>query len=642
MKLILLILCFVYSNTFNAQCNKNVSSKSNKIYLKGEKSYKKRNIKEALVFLHEAINIDENNANSCFLLGRIYYDRNQLEKSEFFFERGVELCPAYSSSVYFLLAEIQIQNHEYDKAKDNLLSYLRFLDISQKDRDKVAGTLKEVSFRDSLIRNPVAFNPSPVKGVSTEFDEVLPILSPDNELMFFTRRKRKQDKGDIYEKVVEELTKSVLYDGVFGVGDPLPPPFNINENEGGGSISIYNTELYLTVCVKSGPSSYRNCDIYFSEFKNNVWTELESIGDHINGLYTWESQPSISSDGKMLIFASNREGGYGKADLYYCLRLDEGWSRPYNMGKKINTTGSEKSPFLHPDNKTLYFSSNGRLGMGGLDVYMSRMNKDGKWDNPVNIGYPINSLNHEVGFFVSTDGRKAYFSSNILEGGFGGWDLYSFSLYTGAKPKKVLFLKGKVSTSDGVFNGVSIDLKTVNTNQLKTIKVDSITGRYVALITLENNEDVFVTVNKTGHAFTSLYIDSNDDFYSAPTSINFDLKEIEINSSYRINDIHFDHNSFELEFKSKFILGEFVSFLLKNPSLKISINGYTDDIGEEDFNYVLSENRAKSAYLFLVENGINASRLTYNGFGENSPVSDNFTSEGRSLNRRTEFMITDK
>ena len=642
MRLVFFIL-FILSYLFSySQCNQEVASDSKKTYIKGEKFYKKRNIKESLSFLHKSINYDKNNANAYFLLGQIYYEREQFDKSEYFFLKGVDLCPSYSSSVYFMLYDINIKNNKYDKAKDNLLIYLKFLDLDQDERDRALVSLKNVHFRDSLLRNPVPFDISSVKGVSTKFDEVLPILSPDNELMFFTRRKKIKNKGDIYEKVVEELTKSVIYDGEFGVGEPLPSPFNINENEGGGSISIYNTELYLTVCVKSGPNNYRNCDIFFSEFKNENWTDLESIGNHINGLYTWESQPSISSDGNMLIFASNRDGGFGKSDLYYCVRLDNGWSRPYNMGKNINTKGSEKSPFLHPDNKTLYFSSNGRLGMGGLDIYFSRMDDDKVWSKPVNIGYPINSLNQEVGFFVSTDGEKAYFSSNIIKGGAGGWDLYSFPLYSGAQPKKVLFIKGYVSVNDSVFSGVSVNLKNVSTGKMQTIPVDSITGRYVALMTLEANEDVFVSLSKKGYSFNSLYIDGDDKKYSAPTDIDFHIEDIKLNSSYRINDVHFEHNSFVLNKKSQFILGEFAEYLKDNSALKVSINGHTDNVGGVDFNYTLSEKRAQASYYFLVDKGINENRLSYKGFGESDPVSSNKSEEGRSLNRRTEFMIIGK
>jgi len=309
------------------------------------------------------------------------------------------------------------------------------------------------------------------------------------------------------------------------------------------------------------------------------------------------------------------------------------------MGKTINTKGSEKSPFLHPDNKTLYFSSNGRLGMGGLDVYFSRMNDDKIWSQPVNIGYPINSINQEVGFFVSTDGENAYFSSNIIKGGAGGWDLYSFPLYSGAKPKKVLFIKGYVSVNDSVLSGVSVNLKNVNTGKMQTIPIDSITGRYVALMTLDSNDDVFVSLSKKGYSFNSLYIDSYDEKYSAPTDIDFYLEDIKLNSSYRINDVHFEHNSFILNQKSQFILGEFADYLKVNSSLKVSINGHTDDVGEDNFNYTLSEKRAHASYSFLVDQGVSKDRLNYKGFGESDPVSDNYSEEGRSLNRRTEFMI---
>jgi len=430
-------------------------------------------------------------------------------------------------------------------------------------------------------------------------------------------------------------------DGNFDIGEEMPEPFNINDNEGGATLTADNNVLYYTVCKFDKVRRYLNCDIYFSEFINDEWTQIQSVSKKINLSGSWESQPSISADGRTLYFVSDRVGGYGGYDIYRSIKNDNGeWGTPINMGPSINSQSNEKSPFIHPDGKTLYFSSDGWLGLGGYDIFYSRLKEDGTWSKPRNIGYPINSPDDEVGFFVSTDGSRGFFASNKFSEK-GGWDLYSFELYNEARPEKVLFIKGTVkSESDIEPVKARIELTNIDTKKTSQIPMDTMTGKYVAVTPF--NSDYIMTVKKEGYVYESKYIARIDSIFRNPAEVNVEIKPIELNKSYRINDIYFGFNSYDLTVESKVVLDQLIGFLNENPSICIQIQGHTDNIGNDNVNLRLSGDRARSVYNYLIEKEIQAKRLTYQGFGESMPVAPNNTEEGRAKNRRTVFVITKK
>jgi outer membrane protein OmpA-like peptidoglycan-associated protein len=262
------------------------------------------------------------------------------------------------------------------------------------------------------------------------------------------------------------------------------------------------------------------------------------------------------------------------------------------------------------------------------------------WSKPKNIGYPINSYDDDIGFFVSTDGRYGYFASNKFAG-FGGWDLYSFDLYEEARPEKVLFIKGKLldETNTG-FKNTRVELRNVESKKITEIEVDTITGDYVGAVLFRN--DFIMTVKRKGFVPESKYISKINPRFTKPLDMFVDLKLIEVGISYRLNDIYFDFNSVELKPESKIVIAEFSDFLTDNPTLKVSIQGHTDNIGNGNDNLILSENRAKAVYEYLIKLGIIKSRLDYKGFGESKPIESNRTEDGRARNRRTEFVIIEK
>lgn len=562
--------------------------------------------------------------------------------------KAVEFCPLSFPKAYYFLGEIAYNRKDYVNSE----IYLRqALDLEIKDPyfSDTKMMYTNVKILADIINNPVKFNPEIVQGISTVDDEYLPVISPDQELVFFTRRSDKRSRESIVVTTVEEFVFSQKIDGYFEVGQALDYPFNIEDNEGGASITIDNVTLYYTKCIRDY-TGYNNCDIYYVTREDSVyldvngesvyvsfWSDANTFSKDISKVDSWESQPTVSSDGKTIIFASDRSGGYGKIDLYEINKIDGNWSAPKNLGPVINSNENEKSPYLHTDGRTLFFSSDNFPSLGGFDIFFSRKDSFGNWKKPVNIGYPINTLSDEHSLFVSTDGKYAYFASNN-EDGIGGMDIYSFVLHDDARPERVLFLKGLLQDeNDNILQDVSLEIKNITTQEITTVNVDK--GTYVASIVLDAADDVLITIKKEGFAFASNFISSEDKSFHYPSSLNFKIQSLEEGKSFNIDNIYFDNNSYDIKYSTKQILIEFAKYLSLNKSLVIEINGFTDNIGGVEKNQLLSENRAKAVRDVILQEGIAEKRVFYNGFGESFPKSSNESEEGRKKNRRTEFRI---
>jgi len=630
-------------------CKVTLDKKTEKMYDDAIDLFKKGNYAKAGVSLKSVLKEEPGCVDACYVIGLINFKKanpNYIEAEKYFLET-VNRCPSYDVYAYYYLGEISYSAEKFDLVVKYLEVFLKDVDKIKTDADYERATelLKYSKYYVEMTGNPVPFNPGVVEGISTPENEYLPILSPDNQFAFFTREKKiPPDKNSVIQAVrsKEKFMVSLLDpEGKFSEGEEMPEPFNINDNEGGATLTADNKTLYYTVCKFDKVKRYLNCDIYYSENINGEWTPIKGVSNRINLSTTWESQPSISADGKTLYFVSDRSGGFGGYDIYRSIRNESGeWGTPINLGPVINSPGNEKSPFIHSDGKTLYFSSDGWMGLGGYDVFYARLNDNGTWSKPKNIGYPINSPDDEVGFFVSTDGSRGFFASNKFDGK-GGWDLYSFDLYREARPEKVLFIKGTVKSEMSLEPvKARIELTNIETRKTSQIPLDTMTGRYVAVTPFTS--DYIMTVKKEGYVYESKYIARVDSTFRMPTEVDLEIKPIELNKSYRINDIYFGFNSYDLTPESKTVLDELIGFLNENPAICIQIQGHTDNIGNDATNLKLSADRARSVFSYLVEKGISSNRLTHQGFGKSMPVATNDTEEGRAKNRRTVFVITRK
>lgn len=582
-----------------------------------------------------------------------------------YFDKVQATCPTYHSDVPYTLGVIYYAEDKFAEAAKAFEAFRKFPSDDatrmSKDYDKkyqdVEEIMPELQFYVDFYRNTMPFDPRVVPLVSTTVDEYLPMLSPDNELMFFTRKLQVKARGDIVSREVEELTEARRkdLDDAFNAGRALPEPFNVGDSYGGVTVSVNNKEMFVTVCGPADSRGYRNCDIfrthYDSKFNLDIggqeweWSGLDEIGTSINGPDSWESQPTLSGDGRTLYFATLREKSDGM-DIYYSERDDKGaWSdaRPV---PGINTLGDEKAPFMHSDSRTLYFAARqnaegqGHQTIGGYDIFYSRMGDDGQWSKPKNIGHPINTQEDEHGLIVSADGHTAYFASGRYKG-VGGLDIYSTELPSDVRPEEILIVKGEVRDENGqLVKDALVEIKYMDTRKVETIKVDDGDGRYATVLRLKPGSDVIMTVKKADHVFESRSFNMEDTAMATVATVDMTVQRIEVGKSYRVNDIKYATSSAAITKSSEYILDELITFLRENPTVKIRIEGHTDNVGRSEDNMALSNDRAFTVMDYLQTKGIAGPRLTFKGYGQTKPLASNDTPEGRAQNRRTEFVIT--
>ncbi len=583
-----------------------------------------------------------------------------MQKAEDMFRKALEQCSDYHADCFYYLGVINFTQKDNSEALKWFNAFLGFKHNDVKrysnDHDKRLKDVKEVltdlEAEEDIMGKQVPFTPQIVRNVSTKNDEYFPMISPDNELIFYTRKLDRKNLGDMVSNVVEEFTFSQRPDvnALFSGGEGLKAPFNTGEfsNYGSATLSVDNKEMIICACKKEivYGKDYLNCDLYSTRYERSGaggndfnWTPLVNLGPNINTKDGWEAQPSLSADGNTLFYTAARPTTRDN-DIFIAQRNADGtWgkARPFD---EINTDGKDKSPFLHQDSETLYFVStctDKRRGVGGLDIFYIR-EENGVWGKPKNIGYPINSKEDELGLFVSTDGKIAYFSSRVG----GVWNIYSFELYEEARPKAVAILKGELKDELGdPVKDATIEVAYANSDKVTQVKVNGDDGKYATVVKLDKPQDVMVTVKKEGHAFDSKVIDTKT---IQPEKVSFKgndltVKEIKVGEAYTINDILYATNSSVLTERSKFILKGFARFLKENPTISVSIQGHTDDVGDDEKNMVLSQQRADGVKEFLIAQGISASRLKSEGFGETKPKVPNTTESNRAKNRRTDFVI---
>lgn len=630
---------------------------------------KKYDYKERMRFYKDLQEDYEDNAAIMWEIAKMTFPRAKASGDysipEKYYKKILDVCPDYHADVYYQLGFIYYQQEEDCKAYE---TFQKFLDFPSDDDTKlskkypkqledVEATMPKIDYYCNFYKKPVKFDPKVVRNVSSSpKDEFLPMISPDNEIMFYTREYEYKAKGDILTQKLQEFTQSKRKDAYsdFDNGVKMPNPFNIGPRYGGATLSLDNKELYICSCEKE--ANYFNCDLFVTEYdiievkgkEKYVWSELKNLGSQINGAQTWEAQPSLSADGQTLYFASARPGGLGKTDIYFSERQDDGsWGQAQNIGRPINTEGADKVPFIHTDSKTLYFvseCSNNRLGAGGLDLFFTRFNETTqKWSKPNNIGYPINTAADEDGIIVSTDGTIAYFSSTRSKEGVGGKDIFTFTMPEKARPDEVKLIKGKVDTENiKDLKDTEIEFRYKDGKTKKTKLNADKDGNYVTLVNMgKKKEDVLMQIKQKGKAFESKLIKNeptkkNNTFVKGQA---LEVKDIKKGGSYTLNNIQYATNSSKISEDSKLVLDGFADWLLENKGLKIEIQGHTDDLGNDASNLALSQDRAYSVMEYLSERGMKLSRMKFKGYGETKPKVPNDSDKNRAINRRTDFKI---
>jgi outer membrane protein OmpA-like peptidoglycan-associated protein len=582
---------------------------------------------DAIQQLNSAINADSKFIEAHAQLADVLRLRRQYKPAIQHFRQVVALSPDFNRAVYLKLGDCEVTDAQYEPGLQHLEKYLTYPDITPQNIAYAQKLINDCKFSIQSLQHPVTFKPVNMgPDINTVNDEYLPVATADESTLIFTRKINNNE--DFYKstKLKDDWQPAVYLSNIINT-----PAYN----EGAQSISQDGKYLFFTGCNR--PDGMGRCDIYIAQKKEDDWDKPFSLSAPVN-TSGWEAQPSINADGRTLYFVSNRKGGYGGYDIWKSTLSDKGWSEPENMGPNINTAYDEQSPFIHPDDSTFYFSSNGWPGMGNKDLFVSRLGKDGKWQKPENLGYPINSSGDENGLTLTANGSFAFFSSDNLKG-FGGYDIYTFELPLNLRPNIVTYVKGNVAdikTKEPLEAAVEIiDLQ----KNLPVYQDYSSEEHGDFLATLSAGKNYGLNISKAGYLFYS------DNFSliglkdKRAFNLSVLLSPIEVGNKVILKNIFFDSNKFELKDESKAELQKLIEFLGLNPTVHIEISGYTDDIGNDQANQVLSENRAKSVYTYLAANAVNPSRLVYKGYGKAEPIAPNTSDENRSKNRRTEFKI---
>ncbi len=623
------------------------SKKATKLYESGKLYYESSNDDLAIADLEKALKEDPKYIDVYLLLGYIYSDKGRNEDALTAFNKVIELDPINYQVINFTIGRLNMFLGKYDEAKKAYGYYLKYPRANPENISIAKRDIASCDFAINAIKNPVPFNPKNLgEGVNSSLDEYFPCVTADDQTILFTRL---INDAQVYGGKQEDFYISKKENGIWQKALNLGAPINTKNNEGAPTISPDGQQIIFVACqgiegYGVGRKGYGSCDLFWSRKKGNNWSAPVNLMEPVNSR-NWETQPSISSDGKTLYFIRGivtREG-IKEQDIYTSVKNDDGsWTNPVKLSNKINTPGKEESVFIHPDGKTLYFSSDGHIGMGGLDIYMSKKDENGEWGTPVNLGYPINTHKDENSLLVSADGRLAYFASD-REGGFGGLDLYSFELPEHARPDLVSYMKGKVYDAENK-NPLEANFQLIDLATGKTV-VEALSnpGNGEFLVCLPANKNYALNVSKNGYLFFSENFSLKEGATNLqPIKKDVPLSPIKEGEKVVLKNVFFETAKFDLKDESKIELDKLVAFLQKNPTLKIEISGHTDNQGDQKSNLTLSDNRSKTVYNYLVSKGIAAERLSSKGYGDTMPIADNKTPEGRSLNRRTEFKIISK
>jgi flagellar motor protein MotB len=637
---IILLVFFraIFSELANAQSVHTASNKAMKVYTEGMRDFDFLNFSNAERNFRSAISFDDKFYEAYLMLGDLLFKQRRFGEAASNYRSAVKIDSLFYKPLYYNLATAEIKSGDYQHALNHFKVYLSQDGMSEKNRKIAEKNINNCLFAIEKLKDPVPFNPeSAGPGINTKDDEYWPSINADGSTLIFTKQ---MAPGDVTSasQLQEDFYISIFSDNVWQKAINAGYPLNTRQNEGAQSLSSDGRYMYFTACDRSGGMG--SCDIYYSSNNDGKWTDPVNLRAPVN-TSGWESQPSISADGKTLYFSSSRPGGSGGKDIWVSYLNEKNiWSVPVNLGKTINTDGDEMSPFIHFDGKTLYFSSDGRIGMGGFDIYRTSLREDSTWEEPVNLGYPINTYNDETGLIIGSDGKQAYFSS--IRDKNNGKDIFYFDLYESARPDPVSYIKGRVYDSESG-KMLRADYELINLSNKEKALNGTTDGSGSFLVCLPAGFNYGINVTRPGYLFYSeSFMLEGQHSISEPYIKRIDLKPVRVGEKMQLSNVFYEVNSWELKKESILELNNLVKLLEINKDIAVEIGGYTDSTGSDKYNLTLSEKRALSVVNYLISQGIASSRLKYKGYGNAAPIGDNVTAEGRSLNRRTEAKIIDK
>ncbi len=625
--LLVLILFPLFSSAQGGLSTTN--KKARKLYEKADKKYKERDFSTAISFLEEAVGEDQTFYEAYIRMGSLYNALGQEDSVYSKFTSYVQTSPNPIASVLERLAFMAFDRGQYKTAEEHLNRFLQRVP-ERRSSIEIQLLIKSLEFADNQIsnfRDSIKLEVLP-KEINRFKLQYLPAVTIDNATMFFTKRDYVQ--GD--EDIVVSYYKNNGWSPATSVSDRINSPLN----EGACTVSADGRTMIFTSC--DGRNSLGSCDLYITKKTGDTWSRPKNLGKPVNSIY-WESQPSLSADGNTLYFSSNRTGGFGGRDIWVTYNKGGEWSIPENLGKTVNTRSDETTPFIHPNGISLYLSANGYPGMGGYDLYVTTK-KDSTWEQPKNLGYPINTFKDEVAIVIGADGETAYFAKEeqknfeILDS-----RLVSINLPSEIRSKPASYIVGRVFEDQNAQPlRASIEVIDLSSNTiLYESQSDSITGEYYMVLPV--GLDLAAYVKKKGYLYTDFHFQTELNTVQKPDTIDIRLKPISEGETLILKNIYFETDSYIINNRSLSELENAFQLLKENSEIVVEISGHTDDVGSDEYNQELSRLRAREVYNRLVTKGIKEERLTYKGYGETQPLTRNDSEIGRKSNRRIEFRV---
>ncbi len=591
-------------------------------------------VEEALL---KAIKADPEFVEAYRLMAQLKFDTREIEQAIEYFATALELDPEGNPDGYRLMAGLNIRIGNYLKTLEYVDKFLSFPPQEVRNREEGVLLREKCLFALKALENPVPFEPENLgDAINSEYSEYWPSLSVDEQkLMFTVMLPLDSDEGTLPLRMQEDFFFSILTENQWELRKNAGNPLNTLDNEGAHTMTADGRNLYFTACNRRDGKGM--CDLYHSIWKDGNWSTPTNLGSPVNSRYS-EKHPSISADGRRLYFSSTRPGGLGSYDIWMSVKIGESWSEPVNLGDSVNTSGLEQSPFIHPDQQSLYFSSTGWPGMGQGDLFLTKHLASGEWSHSINLGYPINTHNDEMGLTVNARGNRAYFASDRGEG--TDTDLFTFELPLEIRPVLVSYMKGRVYDSRNM-KGLEAVMQLIDLETEEAVmELESQDGNGNYLISLPSDRDYALNVAREGYLFYSEHFTFSG-IHSAidPQPRDIPLERIIAGSTVILHNVFFETESFVLQNESLAELNKVYEFLEQNPAIQAEISGHTDDTGSPQHNMELSEQRAEAVVDYLVNKGIGRERLLSVGYGEEVPLAENNSEEGRGLNRRTELKI---
>jgi len=630
-------LIFFVIVSFISHAQSTLSTRSKKaiaLYTEADNYRVRGQYAQAISLLQEAIEKDKNFVEAYYRLGITFKSMRDFNRSNLSLEKGLSLTqnPKIQKGFFMELGDNYLRLGDYERALNFINHYLS-AETLNKQRIALVELWKrnaEYGLRNKKVQSQ--FRPRQMGDTVNRFGlQYFPVLTADEQELIFTRRMGPgpDDDEDLVVSRKDENGKWTV---------PVSISENINSkfNEGTCTISADGRTLIFTSCI--GRRGYGNCDLFYSRKVGEEWSFPVNMGPEINSS-AWESQPSLSADGRVLYFISDRKGGIGGSDIYVSRKTEEGnWSQAEVMPQPINTPFDEISPFIHVNGRTLFYATNGKPGFGGFDIFKVEMT-DGKWGVPVNFGSPVNDHEDQFSLFISADGTRGYYSHE------DGTRENSARLYEMTIPKELQiayrsnFVKGVVKDrKSGLPLQSHIELFDLKKNELiSMVESDSVSGQYLMVLTTGSDYALYVTA--TDYLFQSMNFNYEDNPNPEPVIIDILLDKAETGATAVLNNIFFDFDQFELKERSITELNKVIKLLNEKPSIHVEIGGHTDSDGSASYNKQLSLKRAQSVVSYLVKNGINRERLSEKGYGADHPIRPNDSEENKQANRRIEFKI---